>query len=108
MSYSWRPIAPPDDPEALALGELDALASLWQRQRARLRDRGLYDRFWERLMRSWSIETGIIERIYDISEGITRILVERGFEAALVPHGESTLSPETPVTILPDHRQRLL
>jgi len=40
----------------------------------------------ERLRREWSIETGIIERIYTIDRSTTRLLIEQGI-AALIPYG---------------------
>lgn len=107
VSYTWKPIEALPEPSTFAIEELDAFGLLWRRQRKRLEDKGLFDRFWARLVRSWSIETGIIERIYDISEGVTRVLVEQGFEAALIPHGETALDREEVVAILNDHRSSL-
>lgn len=107
VSYGWKPIEPPPDPAGLAVPELTAFAELWGRQRERLQERGLLDEFTERLRRWWSIETGIIERIYDLSDGVTRVLVEHGFAAAHIPHGETQLSSEEIVAILRDHRQSL-
>jgi Fic family protein len=59
------------------------------------------------MARWWSIETGVIERIYDVSLGATMALIEQGFIASLIPHGESTMDPEELMTILTDHRESL-
>lgn len=107
IGYAWRPIEPPPDPAALAVDEMRAFTRLWNRQRDRLKDSKALARFQERMNRWWSIETGIIERIYDISEGATRLLIEHGFVASLVAHGESNIDPDLLVEILGDHRQAL-
>jgi hypothetical protein len=72
-----------------------------------LKDHGAVKDFNERMARWWSVETGIIERLYDVSEGITLALVEKGFHASLIAHGESTLPPDELVAILGDHREAL-
>jgi hypothetical protein len=43
--------------------------------------------FEKRLRREWAIETGIIEDVYTLDRGVTRILIEKGIDAALIPHG---------------------
>lgn len=106
-AHIWKPIEVPVDAAALEVEELRAFEKLWKRQRERLRDQGAVNAFTERMNRWWSIETGIIERLYDVSEGITLQLVEKGFEASLIPHGESSINPEELVAILKDHRAAL-
>lgn len=106
-SHVWRPIQVPSDPAALAVPELRAFEELWRRERESLRDQGAIRAFNERMARWWSIETGIIERLYEVSEGITLQLVEHGFETSLIPHGESNLPAEELVAILRDHRESL-
>lgn len=63
--------------------------------------------FQERLARQWSIETGVLERLYDLSRGLTVTLVEQGFHASLVSHNDATISGDRLVEILEDHRQGL-
>ncbi len=105
--YAWRPLEALLDPAALSVPELRAFTTLWHRQRERLQGKEAFQRFHERMNRWWSIETGIIERIYDLSEGATLLLIEHGFNASLIAHGESDVEPETLVEILKDHRQAL-
>src|SRR5690348_9550597 len=105
--HRWRPIEAPSDPRALALDELRAFAKLWNRQRERLQGRPAWNQFHERMARLWSIETGILERVYDLSAGATRLLIEQGFAANLIAHGESDIAPERLVEILEDHRGAL-
>jgi hypothetical protein len=107
VSHHWRPIALPPEPGALEVAELRAFEAMWRRERESLRERQAINAFTERMARWWSIETGIIERLYELSEGITVQLVDKGFEASLIPHGESSLPAEELVAILRDHREAL-
>jgi Fic family protein len=107
ISHHWRPIALPSDPAAHQVVELRAFERLWRRERESLHEQQAVEAFNERMARWWSIETGIIERLYDLSEGITIQLVNKGFEASLIPHGESSLPAEELVAILRDHRESL-
>lgn len=107
VGHRWRPIEQPADPRSLALDEIRAFAKFWQGQKSRLARRDALVRFEERMRRWWAIETGILERIYDLSLGATRLLVEHGFVASLLAHGESTLPPEQLVEILHDQREGL-
>lgn len=102
-SRPWVPIEGPADPHALAVRQLVAFRQHWQEERARLKDHGAVARFNERMDRAWAIETGVIERLYDLSDGVTVQLVKHGFEAALIPHGESNIPPEDLIMILKDH-----
>lgn len=105
--YTWKPIEAPDDPDALARPELQALAALWAEQRARLQKSGADKRFMERLIRRWSIETGIVERLYELSDGATQLLVQQGFDAALLTHGDTDLAPDELIRVLSDHREAI-
>ncbi len=105
--HAWRPIAAPTDPAALAVPELRGFTRLWLRQRERLAQHDALKRFDERMARWWSIETGVIERLYDVSAGATLVLVEHGFVASLLSHGDATMEPEALVRVLKDHRGAL-
>ncbi len=103
--HRWQPIENlPAGWPRLKTGELDSLHEAWQQQRARLQGQAL-EEFTQRLVRRWSIETGILERVYKLSEGVTLTLVELGFDASLIPLGESDLPPAQLVRILEDHRE---
>ncbi len=105
--YKWKPIEPPSDPRALASSEVPAFKRTWESLSKKLKERGVYSTFWERLARRWSIETGVIERVYDLSVGATEILVQHGFSANLIQHEDSDTDPERLVQILKDHRDGL-
>ncbi len=106
-AFRWKPLEPLAEPSRLAAPELRAFEELWRKQKDRLSRQGVYGTFWERLARRWSIETGIIERVYDVSLGATRVLIEHGFDANLIHHGETDVNPERLIEVLNDHRSGL-
>lgn len=102
--YYWKPIEDYERaPESLMRPELVSLADVWQEQKGRLTSTESLDRFNERLRREWAIETGLLERIYSLDRGITEVLIERGIDASLIPHGATDKDPEVVVAIIRDH-----
>ncbi|MFQ3535698.1 MAG: Fic family protein [Aggregatilineales bacterium] len=86
----WQPITDlPEDWQALAQPDLASLAGLWQEQKAELKRTRAYQKFMERLCRRFAIETGIIERLYNIDRGVTHLLIERGIDESLIQHGST-------------------
>jgi len=84
----WQPIQDlPSDWRKLASTELSPLVTVWNEQAERLRSSGEFITFMERLRREIAIETGIIERLYTLDRGITRLLIEQGINESLIPHG---------------------
>lgn len=63
-----------------------------------------YEKFNEELARSWAIETGIIEGLYDLDRGITQTLIEKGFESESLVDDRSNRSIGDTITTLRDHR----
>ncbi|HYZ10171.1 MAG TPA: hypothetical protein VE709_16605, partial [Pseudonocardiaceae bacterium] len=45
--------------------------------------------FLDRWKNRLAVETGIIEGLYSLSRGITETLIERGFDATLLPSSET-------------------
>jgi len=84
----WKPIEDlPSSWEELASSEFPSLVTVWNEQAQRLRSSGEFKTFMERLRREIAIETGIIERLYTIDRGVTRLLIEQGINESLIPHG---------------------
>jgi hypothetical protein len=103
--HQWRPIEDlSDDLRARRFPELDGLIAALERKRGELEGAAAVREFLARLVRTWSIETGILERIYSLNDSATLTLVEHGFDAALLSHGDSDLPPEQLVDILRDHQ----
>ena len=107
-SHGWKTIEDlPDNWKALASSELPSLASIWRDQSKNLEKTDALREFNQRLAREWSIETGIIENLYSIDRGVTQILIEKGIEASLIPHGSTDKPAEEVVAILRDHQEVL-
>lgn len=100
----WHFIDFPAGLGALARQDLSAMAELWANERSSLEHRDEYKRFHERLIRSWSIETGILERAYDIDRGTTELLIQRGFDESVIEHGSTSIPATRLIQILKDHR----
>ncbi|MGB0563669.1 MAG: Fic family protein [Spirulinaceae cyanobacterium] len=99
----WQPIEDlPSDWSSLASTELPPLVRVWNEQAERLRDSGEFKTFYQRLKREIAIETGIIERLYTLDRGITRLLIEQGINEALIPHGEIGLPVKQVVSLIQD------
>lgn len=106
QGHLWRPIADLSSSDgALRLPELEALLAVWNKRRTEMAQSAAFQEFQARMIRSWSIETGILERLYSVSEAITMTLLEQGFDAALVPHGESDVPAPKLIAILRDHQE---
>ena len=76
-------------------------------QKKDLTERGVLSEFDKRLRREWSIETGIIENVYTLDRGVTRTLIEKGIDAALIPHGASDRDSALVARIIQDHYDAL-
>ncbi len=103
VAHRWERLADLTEAEiAQSDPELPALASRWDERRRSLPS-ALLREFNDRLIREWSIETGIIERIYVFDRKVTRALIEKGIKAELIPKEASELSPQQVTGIIRDH-----
>ena len=101
--YKWTPILDyENDPATLAQKELDSLAAVWETERSQLADSEALFEFNRKLHREWAVETGLIERVYDFDRGVTELLIERGIDATLIPHGSGD-DPERIASMIQDH-----
>ena len=103
----WKPIQLSESIEILQVEELRQFEKLWIRQKNRLGKEAALEKFQERIRRWWSIETGIIERTCNRSDGITLQLIGHGFEAGLIAYGGTDPAPEELIAILNAHRDAL-
>ena len=85
----------------------EALGDNWRERYQKIKDSEALNEFNEKLYRSWSIETGIIERLYTIDRGTTRLLVERGLDTSLIAHGTTDKAPEYVISLLRSHRSAI-
>ena len=107
MEYKWMPITRLSERDkSIDLSDVDSLKSTWLEVKAKLAESSgtNLEKFSERLARHWSIETGILERTYDLDRGTTQVLIEMGFLPDLIERSSTNRDPEEVVTILRDHR----
>jgi Fic family protein len=108
IAHKWQPITDlPADPRSLSDGELDSLQRVWQAQKDQLIERTALEQFDKRLRREWAIETGIIEDVYTLDRGVTRTLIEKGIDAALIPHDAGSLDTTLVARLIQDHYDAL-
>ncbi len=104
VGHSWRPIDDlPDDWQDLADPGLHRLARRWAEVREGVGLDGAIRDFNERLKREWAIETGLIERVYTLTRGITEVLIERGLREELIPSSATDRDPALVFDMLQDH-----
>lgn len=103
--HAWNPVTPLSDAERQTdLLSMRPLYDSWRAQKARLSAQspaGLSD-FTQRLVRRLSVETGILERIYDLDRGTTEALVANGFREELVSRSSTDMEPSRLIDILRD------
>ena len=92
--FPWKPI------EKLSeRGGSQALYQAWREAKTRLQ----LVEFNHRLLRRLSIETGILEQLYDLDRGTTEALVVTGFLEDLVSPSSTNIEPGRLIDILRDH-----
>ncbi len=103
ISHHWQPIEDlPEDWKSLVDEQVYAVIRAWQEQADKLRARDSYTRFLMELRRQWAIETGALERLYSISEGATKTLIEKGLDAALISHSDTDKPVEHVLDMIQD------
>ena len=103
--YKWRPIEPlSDDDRAIDLAAIRPLYETWWASKDRLEktSQSSLKEFNERLIRRLSVETGILERLYDLDRGTTEALVIHGFVEDLVSRSSTDIEPPRLISILRD------
>ena len=106
MTQEWQPIEPLTERDrAIDVSGMAPLASAWRHARTRLEQssEANLQAFHTRLIRRLSVETGILERLYDVDRGTTEQLVTHGFNADLIVREGSSLDSGALVEILHDH-----
>lgn len=100
----WREIegVPPIGAEVqAALSRLAPLKSAWEG--AATQDPEAFQETRRRLLRSHAIETGVIERLYDVDWGVTEALVAEGISRAVIEQSGGSLGQNALNTIHDQH-----
>ena len=103
--YKWKSIKPLSDPDrTIDLAAIHPLYESWRasKQRMLTSSEASLKRYTERLLRRFSVETGILERLYDIDRGTTEALVAHGFVEDLVSRSSTDIEPSHLIDILRD------
>lgn len=103
--YPWSAIEPLSDRDrTIDLAAMRPLYDTWKASKSRLESDSPANlkQFTERLVRRLSIETGILERLYDLDRGTTEALVARGFVEDLISRSSTDIEPSRLIDILRD------
>ena len=100
----WKPIQFGQNWESCDTSILDDLTPSWFRRRKELKEGNEdYEEFIDRLKRQHAIETGVVEKLYDLSEGITETFIKEGFVESYLSHEDTNIAPQLLMSYLKDH-----
>ena len=100
----WKPIEFDPSWGKVDLVRFNLLYPSWEGKRTEFEQEGSqYDLFIEQLKRRQAIDTGILERMYNLSEGVTETFIREGFVESYLQHGDSDVSSELLMGYLQDN-----
>lgn len=100
----WHPIEFTSKWQHCDTSILDDLAPSWFAKRKELKEGNEeYEQFIDRLKRQHAIETGVVEKLYDLSEGITETFIKEGFVESYLSHEDTNIPPQQLMGYLKDH-----
>lgn len=100
----WKPINFSDTWSEADTSILDDLAPSWFKKRTELQEGNEdYEEFINRLKRQHAIETGVVEKLYDLSEGITETFIKEGFVESYLSHDDTNIPPQQLMGYLKSH-----
>lgn len=100
----WKPISFTDNWQNCDTSILDDISKSWFQRRSVLKANSQeYKEFLSQLKREHAIETGVIERLYDLSKGITETFIKEGFVKSYLSHGDTDIPKEELMDHLKDH-----
>lgn len=83
---------------------IDDLSPSWFARREILQNNSQeYQEFMAELKREHAIETGIIERMYDLEKGITETFIKKGFVESYISHNDTNVPVPKLLAHLTDH-----
>lgn len=109
-AYVWKPIEPLSDAERrIDLAAMGPLYENWRASKKRIQQSspGQLADFNSRLIRRLSVETGILERLYDLDRGTTEALVAHGFAEELLTRSNTNIEPALLIDLLRDQESAI-
>jgi Fic family protein len=104
-NYTWKAIEPISERERqIDLAAMQPIYETWRTSKERLQQSSptSLKEFNRRLVRRLSIETGILERLYDLDRGTTEALITQGFLEDLISRSSTDIEPSRLIDILRD------
>ena len=100
----WQFIAFNNSWKGADTSKIDDIAQSWFSRREKLKESSTeYIDFINRLKREHAIETGVVERLYDLKKGITETFIKEGFVQSFLSHGDTNVPTQTLMNHLKDH-----
>jgi len=100
----WEPISFKDNWLNADTLQFDELAESWFEKRKEFKEGNKdYNDFLNKLKRQHAIETGIIEKLYDLSEGITQTFIKEGFIESFISHDDTNIPASQLMGYLKSH-----
>lgn len=100
----WSPIRFDERWNSVKTEKFDIIYPSWEKRRAELqKNEEQYKRFMDQLKRKQAIDTGIIERMYDLKKGITETFIKEGFVDSYLQHGDTDIAPNLLMKYLGDN-----
>lgn len=100
----WKPIELDQKWLECDTSTLDDLSPSWYARREVLQNNSKeYQNFIAELKREHAIETGIVERMYDLEKGITETLIKNGFVGSYIAHNDTNVPIPQLLAHLSDH-----
>ncbi len=100
----WKPVSFGTEWAGADTSILDDIAASWHVRRKELEGKSkAYAEFLEQLKREHAIETGIVERLYDLEQGITETFIKEGFHQSYLSHGDTNIPDGQLMRHLKDH-----
>jgi len=100
----WEPISFTENWTGIDTSLFDELALSWYQKRKEFKEGNKdYEDFINKLKRQHAIETGIIEKLYDLNEGITQTFIKEGFIESYISHEDTNITPSQLMGYLKSH-----
>jgi len=100
----WEPISFTENWTGIDTSLFDELALSWYQKRKEVKEGNKdYEDFINKLKRQHAIETGIIEKLYDLNEGITQTFIKEGFIESYISHEDTNITPSQLMGYLKSH-----